>query len=83
MEILQAQMSQDPKKYRSNKTSADNFAEDKWGRVFAMVIWPAFRMGQYSVNNHLYHAPQFICQKPNFGRKKHVPVIYRMSQNVS
>ena len=24
-----------------------------------MVIWPAFRMGQYSVNDHPYHAPQF------------------------
>ena len=27
-----------------------------------MVIWPAFRMGQYRVNNHPYHAPQFICK---------------------
>ena len=25
-----------------------------------MVIWPVFRMGQYRVNNHTYHAPQFI-----------------------
>ena len=25
-----------------------------------MVIWPAFRMGQYRVNDHPYHAPQFI-----------------------
>ena len=25
-----------------------------------MVIWPVFRMGQYRVNNHPYHAPQFI-----------------------
>ena len=24
-----------------------------------MVIWPAFRMGQYRVNDHPYHAPQF------------------------
>ena len=24
-----------------------------------MVIWPAFRMGQYCVNDHPYHAPQF------------------------
>ena len=27
------------------------------GCVFPMVIWPAFRMGQYRVNDHLYHAP--------------------------
>ena len=25
-----------------------------------MVIWSAFRMGQYSVNDHPYRAPQFI-----------------------
>ena len=25
-----------------------------------MVIWPAFRMGQYTVNDHPYNAPQFI-----------------------
>jgi len=25
-----------------------------------MVIWPAFRVGQYRVNDHPYHAPQFI-----------------------
>ena len=24
-----------------------------------MVIWPAFRMGQYRANDHPYHAPQF------------------------
>ena len=24
-----------------------------------MVIWPAFRMGQYRDNDHPYHAPQF------------------------
>ena len=24
-----------------------------------MVIWPAFRMGQYGANGHSYHAPQF------------------------
>ena len=30
------------------------------GCVFPMVIWPAFRMGQYRVSDHLYHAPQFI-----------------------
>ena len=35
----------------------------KRGRVFPIVIWPAFRMGQYrllySVNDYAYHAPQF------------------------
>ena len=25
-----------------------------------MVFWPADRMGQYRVNDHRYHAPQFI-----------------------
>ena len=30
-----------------------------------MVNWPAFRMGQYSVNDHPYHAPQL---KHPFGR---------------
>ena len=25
-----------------------------------MVIWSAFRLGQYRVNDHPYHAPQFI-----------------------
>ena len=25
-----------------------------------MVIWPEFRMGQYRVNYHPYHAPQFM-----------------------
>ena len=24
-----------------------------------MVVWLAFRMGQYRVNDHTYHAPQF------------------------
>ena len=28
--------------------------------VFQMVIWPAFRIGQYRVNDYPYHAPQFI-----------------------
>ena len=28
--------------------------------VFPMVIWAAFRMGQCRVNDHPYHAPQFI-----------------------
>jgi len=29
------------------------------GCAFPMVISPAFRMGQYRVNDHPYHAPQF------------------------
>ena len=32
---------------------------DKRGCVFPMVIWPEFRMGQFRVNDHPYHAPQF------------------------
>ena len=32
----------------------------KRGCVFPIVIWAAFRMGQYRVNDHPYHAPQFI-----------------------
>ena len=38
----------------------------KRGCVFPMVIWPAFRIGQYRVHDHPYHAPQFtdcICMK--------------------
>ena len=31
----------------------------KRGCVFPMVIWPAFRMGQYRVNDHPYDASQF------------------------
>jgi len=31
----------------------------KQGCVFLMVIWPAFRMEKYRVNDHPYHAPQF------------------------
>ena len=30
-----------------------------------MVIWPAFRMGQYRVNDHPYHAPQFTYRFEN------------------
>ena len=33
----------------------------KRGCVFPMVIWPEFRMGQYRVNDHPYHGPQFTC----------------------
>ena len=32
----------------------------KRGCVFRIVIWPASRMEQYWVNDHLYHTPQFI-----------------------
>ena len=32
----------------------------KTGCVFPMVIWSALRMGQYRVNDHPYHASQFI-----------------------
>ena len=32
----------------------------KRGCVFPMVIWSEFRMGKYRVNDHPYHAPQFI-----------------------
>ena len=31
-----------------------------------MVIWPACRMGQYRINDHPYHAPQFIKKFENF-----------------
>ena len=42
------------------------FFSDKRGCVFSMVIWPAFRMGQYRVNDHPYHAPQFILENSCF-----------------
>ena len=32
---------------------------NKRGCIFPMVIWPAFRMGQFRVKGHPYHAPQF------------------------
>ena len=32
---------------------------NKRGCVFPMVIWPAFRIWQYRVNDHPCHAPQF------------------------
>ena len=32
---------------------------NKQGCVFPMVIWPAFRMEKYRVNDHPYHAPKF------------------------
>ena len=34
----------------------------KWGCVFPVVIWPAFRIGQYRVNDHPYHAPQLMSE---------------------
>ena len=33
---------------------------NKQGCVFQMVIWPAFRMEKYRINDHPYHAPQFM-----------------------
>ena len=33
----------------------------KQGCAFPMIIWPAFRLGKYRVNDHPYHAPQFIA----------------------
>ena len=36
--------------------------EYKRGCVFPMVIWPEFRMRQYSVNDHPYNASQFIAR---------------------
>ena len=35
------------------------FPENKRECVIQMVIWPAFRMEQYWVNDHPYRAPQF------------------------
>ena len=40
-----------------------NQSQTKRGCVFPMVIWPAFRMGQYRVNYHPYHAPQFTISQ--------------------
>ena len=37
----------------------------KQGCVFPMVIWPAFRMEKYRVNDHPYHASQFIEKVPS------------------
>ena len=31
-----------------------------------MVIWPAFHIGQYRVNGHRYHAPQFRAEISRF-----------------
>jgi len=47
--------------------SVPNFeSRSKWGSfprkrgyVFPMVVWPAFRMRQYRINDHPHHAPQF------------------------
>ena len=40
--------------------------------VFPMVIWPAFRMGQYRVIDHPYHAPQFNGSIQKFHLKNHL-----------
>ena len=39
------------------KSSRNRWMFVKQECVFPMVIWPAFRMGQYRVNDHPYHAP--------------------------
>ena len=41
-------------------------ARSKRGRVFPMVILPAFRMEQYRVSHHPYHAPQFRIRSMQF-----------------
>ena len=45
-----------------------NIRTNKLVSVFPMVIWPAFRMRQYRVNNHPYHAPQFMKDSENANR---------------
>ena len=39
-----------------------------------MVIWPAFRMWQYRVNDHPYHASQFIRVYLTFELKKSIHI---------
>ena len=46
-------------KYRGSQLGLVIVADSKRGCVLPMVIWPTFRMGQYRVNDHPYHAPQF------------------------
>ena len=38
-------------------------SENKRECVFPMVIWPDVSMRQYRVNDHPYHAPEFIIPK--------------------
>ena len=45
---------------RRSKFNPYNDTNCNSGCVFPMIIWPAFRMRQYRVNDHRYHAPQFI-----------------------
>ena len=45
------------------------FQKHKRGCVIPMVIWPAFRMGQYRVNDHPYRAPQFTANINNVDAK--------------
>ena len=47
------------KHFRIQHNKSKAFTCYKRGCVFPMVIWPEFCMGQYRVNDHLYHAPQF------------------------
>ena len=44
------------------------YTPSKRGCVFPMVICPAFRMGQYRVNDHSYHTPQFTDTFEPFAR---------------
>ena len=50
---------QNLKNYEGQKSTDRDWPGYKLGCAFPMVIWPAFRMGQYRVNDHPYHAPQF------------------------
>ena len=48
--------------------------EIKRGCVFPMVISPAFRMAQYRVNDHPYHAPQFTSRLKDFEGTRYIAV---------
>ena len=50
----------DYRKEAPHFTNPGQMAHSKRGCVFAMVIWPEFRMVQYRVNDHPYHTPQYI-----------------------
>ena len=49
----------EPVSTKSKMSQVQTHLNNKRGCVFPMVIWPAFHMGQYRVNDHPYHAPQF------------------------
>ena len=44
--------------------------DGKRGCVFPMDIWPAFRMEQYKVNDHPYHAPDFMWRHVTYQLQK-------------